>query len=58
MELEEAINIFELRDWKLYWKISLSNGIKVGDEAGSIFPKGRTFYRGVNIRREVTYHIA
>lgn len=33
--------LFDLRDGKLYWKVSLSNRVKAGDEAGTKLPRAR-----------------
>jgi len=38
---KEVNNLFEYRDGELYWKVSRSNRVKVGDKIGRIVDRGR-----------------
>jgi len=38
---KEVNNLFEYRDGQLYWKVSRSNRVKVGDKIGRIVDRGR-----------------
>ena len=48
--------LFEYRDGVLYWKVSKSNNIKVGDAAGSLNATGY-FYTKINNKRYLNHRI-
>ena len=54
MEITKEIlhELFEYKDGNLYWKIRLSNSVRVGDKAGNITKKG---YVTVRINRKLLY---